>query len=495
MKGRWRLGSYMWATIGVFSAVFFACVTASYLWRSSAHAVLEQGLANNLKAVGISADLRLAMRRLEWLVDRYSAQAEDSYVTEAKRTVDEMKQRLIQLTGTNPSVSEMAAINELREGLGQYAERFVKKPHPGGHPGNETRRKRRGTEIIDDLKQLRQINVAQMERQRLATQRASIYTFAFMAGFGLISTWALALILSREVIQPLDRLTQSVLTFDPAQSWQGNGKEVKTRSREIALLEDSFSRMATRLKVQYERLRGLGDLRGRLVSMVSHEYGNAMTGILSGVALLEDDSDLPPERKRHITSIIRANAKTMVKMAEEFLAIARSGSDRFALELKPESIPKILQDTVEFLKNRHKGKEVEIACSIPDAVPSVLCHASTVGFVVSNLLGNALKYTRQGGRIEVGVARRDGEIECWVEDNGIGMDQAMLDQALATDGYRSAQAQKMAMGFGIGLSLVQDVLEAHGSQLQARSELRKGSRFAFRLKVAESAPKHETVST
>ena len=113
--------------------------------------------------------------------------------------------------------------------------------------------------------------------------------------------------------------------------------------------------------------------------------------------------------------------------------------------------------------------------------------------VVSNLASNAIKYTPEGGRIKMGVAREadsPGSYCLFVEDTGIGLAPGETAKLLNGDAYyRTARGKKMTdKGFGIGLTLVKLVLEAHGSALRIESEMGKGSRFSFLLPVEEAVP-------
>jgi signal transduction histidine kinase len=99
---------------------------------------------------------------------------------------------------------------------------------------------------------------------------------------------------------------------------------------------------------------------------------------------------------------------------------------------------------------------------------------------VANLFTNAVKYTRDGGKIILGARALNGGVEIFVQDNGIGVAPADREKIFAGY-YRAAEGQKQAAGFGVGLALSRMILEAHGTALELESEVGKGSRFSFRL--------------
>ena len=107
-----------------------------------------------------------------------------------------------------------------------------------------------------------------------------------------------------------------------------------------------------------------------------------------------------------------------------------------------------------------------------------------LAIALSNLIGNAVKYTPKGGKIRVGVSlRTPGRATVYVVDNGIGISPA--DQKKVLEGYRTEEARKVAEGTGTGLSvLVKGIVEAHGGSLALQSKPGKGSRFSFDLALS-----------
>ncbi|MFH1724323.1 MAG: HAMP domain-containing sensor histidine kinase [Elusimicrobiota bacterium] len=488
MNGRPALRTYFWISIGVYSFALLVAVTIAFLWRADAHSALERALSENLSALSVLSDIRVSLRRLGWTTERYAETGGKGFLNERRRITEEVVQALSKLEGFNPSDRESAMLAGLRTDLRGYVARTESRrrraPSAEGVSAPGDRGQLDAEPLLEALKNIRELNLQQLERQRRVTQAASFYAFLAVAASGVGSAWLLAFLLSKRIARPIGELTRSLLAFDVARGWEEGMQTAGTR--EVFLLQEASARMAARLKVQYESLKGLVDMRSRLVSLVSHEYANAMTSILGGVALLDDEEELPAERKRHIVSIIRASAKTLAAMAEEFLGLARGGSDKLTLELRPVDLGAILRRAAAFCDYQLRGKAIELTCRVPDDLPMVKGHPASISFVVNNILGNAIKYSRQNGRVEVGAAFREGTVECWVDDDGVGMDEEILRHVLSGVGHRPLDARSLARGFGIGLSLVRDVLHSHGSQLAVRTTPGKGSRVSFRLGVADA---------
>jgi len=132
---------------------------------------------------------------------------------------------------------------------------------------------------------------------------------------------------------------------------------------------------------------------------------------------------------------------------------------------------------------RINARQITVTTSIPDDLPRVMAHRQTLSFVINNLIGNAAKYARDGGRISVTLTPLEQSVEFSVEDDGAGMDARSIERALS-GGFRSKEVRKSSHGFGVGLSLVQEILTAHDAPMAIESLPGKGSRFAFKLPLA-----------
>jgi len=463
---KWKI----WMGIAVFNMTFLLAAFAAFLSRSEAHQRLERAFANNLLALGLISDIRVEARRLAWVSEGRagsSAQAADAAI---RRIQTELQDKVTRLRRTEPSELEAQAIAQLSKHLSRH-----------GTTRDAVAEARTAAAVIDTLADLRRVNREQLEEQRRRAKRVSFATFGLTAVFAVLAAWVLALWLSREVVQPISELTQEMATFSLDQPWTTG--ERRGYAAELSLLADAFRGMAARVRLQYEKIKKLGDMRSRLVSMVSHEYGNAMTGVLSGSALLEEEDDSSPERRKHLAAIIKANALTLVRMAEEFLALAK-GTEEIELQLRPEDAGEILRGAAAFLSYQLERGGMTMDCALPKDLPLVRCHRAALSFVFGNLLSNAVKYSSRGMTIRTGLRQEEGDVRFWVQDEGMGMDPETLQAISGQAGYRSKEARAKAAGFGVGLTLARDVIEAHGGKLSVESEKDKGTRFSFRLRAA-----------
>jgi signal transduction histidine kinase len=163
------------------------------------------------------------------------------------------------------------------------------------------------------------------------------------------------------------------------------------------------------------------------------------------------------------------------------LQLNRLESGQFILNIRPTPLRSVASETVLFLQPIIQAKQLRLDVDFPPMPVPVRADPDALSIVMSNLITNAVKYTR-AGVITVRIALEPGESQramFSVEDTGIGISAQERERILS--GFRTEEGQKVAKGFGIGLKLVKELIERHGSSLEIASVPGKGSRFFFHL--------------
>ncbi len=137
---------------------------------------------------------------------------------------------------------------------------------------------------------------------------------------------------------------------------------------------------------------------------------------------------------------------------------------------------------IESFKLLADDKRLTVEMDLPAGLPDVRVDTYRIGQVISNLLGNAIKFTPQGGTIRVSAHQQENEVVVSVADTGPGISVEHLPKIF--DWFWQAQGTKH-MGSGLGLSIAKGIVEAHGGRIWVESELGKGSLFSFSLPVAD----------
>lgn len=246
------------------------------------------------------------------------------------------------------------------------------------------------------------------------------------------------------------------------------------------------SQALIRVRRAYELQEEVSRLKSVMMSMVSHEFSNGLTTLKLTTLLLRDSEGgvEPDTRKRYYEVLDRLTQRLTMTVAN-FLELSRLESGRLKLDLRPVTLLTLIEDTAVMLEPIFAAKGIRIAFDFPEKIEAALADPDALAIVISNLLGNAIKYTPAGGRVTVGMKREGGadrRIVVFVEDTGIGIRPQDRKKILAGN-FRTEEGKAAAPGHGIGLKVSREILESHGSALQLESEPGKGSRFFFSLPV------------
>jgi two-component system phosphate regulon sensor histidine kinase PhoR len=226
--------------------------------------------------------------------------------------------------------------------------------------------------------------------------------------------------------------------------------------------------------------------RREFIANVSHELRTPLTSIQGYVETLLEDPGCSPETLREFLGVIQKNATRMNRLTEDLLALASVESPDYKLALHPIRASALVHDAIDSLGGLvvDSGVELEFA-GAPDVM--VLADADAMNQVFGNLIENALKYGKAGKRIRVGAKVLEDEVEFCVRDFGPGIAYEHLDRIFERF-YRVDKARsRESGGTGLGLAIVKHIIQAHGGNIRAESELGSGAAFLFTLPVAAEA--------
>lgn len=232
----------------------------------------------------------------------------------------------------------------------------------------------------------------------------------------------------------------------------------------------------------------ISELKSEMLSYVAHEFGNQLAVLEMGLLLLHEGSDAEDAaRNEKVHETMERSLTTLKRSVANFLNSARLESGRFALNIRRTELRKLVGESLETMELVISSKKLQVQRDFPPDVIPLEADPDALALVMSNLLGNAVKYTPAGGRITVRlvVAPSAHEVVVLVEDTGIGIPKEEQEKILSGF-HRTAAAAAEAKGFGVGLKVTKDLLESHGSRLEVSSEPGLGSRFFFRLKILKS---------
>jgi two-component system phosphate regulon sensor histidine kinase PhoR len=231
--------------------------------------------------------------------------------------------------------------------------------------------------------------------------------------------------------------------------------------------------------------------RRDFIANVSHELRTPLTSIQGYSETLLDSVTENSGSTREFLEIIRKNAARMSRLTEDLLTLARVESGETRFETEPVTPLELLNDAEESFREiaRTQGVDLQIVDAqggngSAESLPTVLADREAIHQVFSNLIDNAMKYGRTGGRIELGAHAGERGIEFYVRDFGGGISSEHLPR-LFERFYRVDKARsRESGGTGLGLAIAKHIMRAHGGSIRAESELAHGSTFVFTLPTA-----------
>jgi two-component system phosphate regulon sensor histidine kinase PhoR len=239
--------------------------------------------------------------------------------------------------------------------------------------------------------------------------------------------------------------------------------------------------------------------RRDFIANVSHELRTPLTSIQGYVETLVEDPHPNPETTREFLGVILKNATRMNRLTEDLLALASVESPNYKVTPQPTRASALVEDAIESLGGMVVDSEVELeSAGAPDAL--IMADPDAMNQVFGNLIENALKYGKAGGRIRVGAQLLETEVEFSVKDFGPGIAFEHLERIFERF-YRVDKARsRESGGTGLGLAIVKHIVQAHGGRIWAESELGAGATFHFTLPLARTtdgaknvAETHQTV--
>lgn len=250
-----------------------------------------------------------------------------------------------------------------------------------------------------------------------------------------------------------------------------------TDKKELVLLR----RAEEALRERNEVLQKMNDIKTEVVSLVSHELKAPLTITREGIQLVLSEALGPVnERQRRILNMGVGAVDRLVRLIHDLLDIAKIEAGKMALRKEKIDMKDLTAEILDAFHLPAEAKKITLERKI-------LCHDTRVEAdrdrivqVLTNLMGNAIKFTK-AGRITIYISREEHELECCVEDTGVGIAEEQLPRVFEKFEQFSDAYELKQKGTGLGLSISKAIVELHGGRIWVESKPLKGSRFFFTL--------------
>lgn len=272
--------------------------------------------------------------------------------------------------------------------------------------------------------------------------------------------------------------------FHDCRIWVGDDpltrRALSVSARTVRSESGEFAGAALAYKDVTDFMRALR-VKDEFVASVSHELRTPLTSIVGYVDLLRDREDLDPVQANQLEVVAR-NTDRLRRLVADLLHTAQIDEGPLQLVRARADLSVIVREAVEAASPVAKSKNIQLDADVPETLEAMV-DSQRIAQVVDNLVSNALKYTRDGGRVEVLLKLDGARVELCVADTGIGI-EAVDRERLFSRFFRAKHAEEQSIqGVGLGLSITKSIVEGHGGRIEVDSEPGRGSVFRVRLPV------------
>ena len=250
--------------------------------------------------------------------------------------------------------------------------------------------------------------------------------------------------------------------------------------REVRGVVLTFTDM-TEIRAAEAALQEAVRARDEVLAVVSHDLRNPIGTIAAAVELMSDDA-VPPERQGEHLEIIGRAAERANRLIQDLLDVATIEAGRLSVRTKRVDLGELVEEVGSQMRLGADLEGVDLSVQVPAELPAVEADRDRILQVMSNLVGNGLKFTPSGGQVTVAAERTQGGVSVTVSDTGPGIEPEM-EEHLFDRFWRGHGAN--LRGAGLGLAIVKGILEAHGTRVDVETEVGRGSAFSFTLPTAD----------
>ena len=228
-------------------------------------------------------------------------------------------------------------------------------------------------------------------------------------------------------------------------------------------------------------------MRETFVATASHELRTPLANIRAYAETLAISEGIDVQKQKEFCNTILGEATRLARFVDELLDVTRLQAGSLALEKHETDLERFLQDVCAKLDGQIEQKQIDFEAEFPPKLPKILADKDKLAAALVNLLGNAVKYTPDGGKVRFRVENDSRQISFIVEDTGIGIAEEELPKVFDKFFRSDDDRVQSIVGNGLGLAFTKEVARLHGGDIDVTSEFNKGSRFTLSIPLSQEA--------
>jgi GAF domain-containing protein len=245
-------------------------------------------------------------------------------------------------------------------------------------------------------------------------------------------------------------------------------------------------RLFKEIQEKGRQLEAANKHKSEFLANMSHELRTPLNAVIGFSDLLLEKmfGEMNAKQENYVRNI-QSSGKHLLSLINDILDLSKIEAGRMELDVSTVHIPSALQNAMMLIRERAQRQNVELSCNIDSKVAEIPADERKFKQIVLNLLTNAVKFTPEGGRVDVDVRLGNGNLEVSVKDTGVGI--AAQNQQAVFEEFRQVGRQYSGKqeGTGLGLALTRRFVELHGGTIRLQSALGKGSTFTFTIPVRQ----------
>ena len=318
-------------------------------------------------------------------------------------------------------------------------------------------------------------NSLNFEAEALSTSRRALLIAGSIA---IVFAVIMGLVMGKRLSRPITNLTETTRIMssgDLAVRASIGGND------EIGELAYQFNHMAEQLQTSFEQLETERDTLTRFIADAAHELRTPITALKNFNTLLQGIAEDDEQARIEFLEESQVQLNRLTWITNNLLDLSRLESGLADLEIEQYDVDDLINTTVTPMQAIAEEKGLELTINSSSSQMYVSCDKLWIETALTNLLDNAIKFTPAGGQIGVGSVQNENEVQIWVKDTGRGIPEDELP-FIFNRFYRSKDSQER--GSGLGLSIVESVVKAHGGSVSVESVLDEGSMFTIKLPIS-----------